>query len=133
MKCNKAPGTDGLTKECYAFFWNQIKDWLIESYNFSFKEHLRASKLRTKTRNDKTIVKKDTSSLNNWRPFSLLNVYAKILTVLLGCDKGCKMAFDKLNWNFIDPSLESFKLGDNKRRWIPVIYNNIESCTNNNG
>ena len=38
MKCNKTPGTDGLTKEFYAHFWNQIKDILIESYNHSFKE-----------------------------------------------------------------------------------------------
>ena len=31
MKCNKTPGTDGLTNEFYTFFWDQIKDFLLES------------------------------------------------------------------------------------------------------
>ena len=42
-------------------------------------------------------------------------------------------AFDKLNWKFIDRCLEIFNLGENIRHWIRVIYNNIESCTINNG
>ena len=47
MKCNKTPGTDGLTKEFYAFFWDQIKDFLVESYNYSFKEgHLSCEQTR---------------------------------------------------------------------------------------
>ena len=80
MKCNKTPGTDGLTKEFYAFFWNQIKECLIESYNLSFKEgHLsfeqRRGVIRLLPKKDK-----DTSSLKNWRPISLLNVNTKILT-----------------------------------------------------
>ena len=47
MKCNKAPDTDGLTKKFYAFFCDQIKDFLVESCNFSFKEgHLSCEQTR---------------------------------------------------------------------------------------
>ncbi len=38
MKCNKTPGSDGLTKEFYEFFWSQIKDCLMDSYCYSFKQ-----------------------------------------------------------------------------------------------
>ena len=34
MENNKSPGNDGLTKEFYVFFWNEIKELFI---NFSHK------------------------------------------------------------------------------------------------
>ena len=42
-------------------------------------------------------------------------------------------AFDKLNWHFMDETLKNFNFGENVRKWIKVIYSDIESCTINNG
>ena len=32
---NKAPGNDGLSKECYLFFWPEIGNLLVDSLNYS--------------------------------------------------------------------------------------------------
>ena len=39
---NKSPGSDGLPIEFYKFFWNNIKDFVIDSFNYSF-DHNRLS------------------------------------------------------------------------------------------
>ena len=77
---NKSPGSDGLTIEFYKLFWNDIKQYLINSLNFSFQHgHL------TPLQNQGIISllpkkKNDILSINNWRPVSLLNVDCKIAT-----------------------------------------------------
>lgn len=35
MKNSKSPGYDGYTVEFYKFFWNDIKEFLIRSFNYS--------------------------------------------------------------------------------------------------
>ena len=42
-------------------------------------------------------------------------------------------AFDKLNWTFIDRTLEKTGFGESFRKWINIIYTNSESCIINNG
>ena len=42
-------------------------------------------------------------------------------------------AFDSLEWEFLSRTLETFSFGSDFKRWIKVIYNNITSCTINNG
>ena len=42
-------------------------------------------------------------------------------------------AFDTLNWHFIDVALQKFNIGTNMRKWISVMYHNIESAVINNG
>jgi len=80
MKNNKSPGSDGLTIEFYKLFWNDIKQYLINSLNFSFQHgHL------TPIQNQciiSLLPKKENDILyiNNWRPVSLLNVDYKIAT-----------------------------------------------------
>ena len=37
MKNNKTPGTDGLPCEFYKFFWNDLKVFLLKSYNEAFE------------------------------------------------------------------------------------------------
>ena len=37
MKNQKSPGSDGITTEFYKIFWNDIKEYYIESINFSFQ------------------------------------------------------------------------------------------------
>lgn len=42
-------------------------------------------------------------------------------------------AFDKLNWTFIQNSLDCFGFGPVLRQWVKILYTDIESCTINNG
>ena len=42
-------------------------------------------------------------------------------------------AFDKLNWEFIEKTLEAFGFGLIFRKWIRIMYNDISSCVINNG
>ena len=44
-----------------------------------------------------------------------------------------KKAFDSLSWSFLKKTLEVFNFGPNFRKWIDVLYNNVSSCTINNG
>ncbi len=81
-KCanNKSPGNDGLTKEFYLFFWNEIKNALFQSYMESIKvgklstsQRQNIISLLEKTGKDKTLIK-------NWRPISLINFDTKLLS-----------------------------------------------------
>ena len=42
-------------------------------------------------------------------------------------------AFDKINWNFLHNCLGHFGFGDVFRKWISILYCDIESCVTNNG
>ena len=37
MKNNKSPGINGLSVQFYVVFWNELKNELIASYNYSFE------------------------------------------------------------------------------------------------
>ena len=75
---NKNPGNDGLSKEFYVCFFNEIHSFLIQALNYSFQHgELSISQrqavitLTEKKRKDKRCIKK-------WRPISLMNVDTKI-------------------------------------------------------
>ena len=83
MPNNKSPGNDGLTKEFYETFWEELKTPLISSFECAFiKDELSSSqkqaviKLIEKLDRDKRFIK-------NWRPISLLNVDTKIISKVL--------------------------------------------------
>ena len=42
-------------------------------------------------------------------------------------------AFDTLEWSFILKTLEAFNFGDNFRKWVSVLYNNVQSSVMNGG
>jgi len=42
-------------------------------------------------------------------------------------------AFDSIEWNYIQKSLETFNFGLQLCQWVRVFYNNISSCVLNNG
>ena len=72
MSNDKSPGNDGLTKEFYKTFWNEIQNPLISSIQRSSEvDQLTISqrqaiiKLIEKKEIDKRLIK-------NWRPISLL-------------------------------------------------------------
>ena len=78
MGNNKSPGNDGLSKEFYVCFLNEINSYLLQSLNTSFREGQLSS-----TQRQAVIVliekkDKDKKFLKNWRPISLINADARI-------------------------------------------------------
>ena len=83
MKNNKSPGSDGLTVEFYKLFWGTIKNYYLDSINYSFQ----TGQLTTLQRQGVISLipkpNKDLLYLSNWRPISLLNVDYKIATKVI--------------------------------------------------
>ena len=91
MPNNKSPGKDGLTKEFYEVFWEDLKAPLISSFLSAFdKSELSNSQRQAviKLTEKKKRKDKDKRLIQNWRPISLLNVDLKILSkALANCIK----------------------------------------------
>ena len=80
MPNNKSPGNDGLSKELYEVFWEDLKTPLISSFKSAFdKGELSNFKKQAII---KLLQKRDKNKrlIQNWRPISLLNVDLKILS-----------------------------------------------------
>ena len=80
MKNNISPGSDGITTEFYKIFWNDIKTYLIQSFNFSLQN---GELTDLQKQGVITLLPKSGKNyfiLDNWRPISLLNVDYKIAT-----------------------------------------------------
>ena len=83
MENNKTPGNDGLSKEFYEVFWNDVKISLLASINDAFiKEELSTSQKQALI---KLIEKKDRDKrfIKNWRPISFLNTDLKLISKTL--------------------------------------------------
>ena len=80
MKNNKTPCNDGITKEFYETFWDELKTPLMESVNQAF--HTEILSISQRQAIIKLIAKNDHNKryIKNWRPISLLNVDTKILS-----------------------------------------------------
>ena len=60
--------------------------------------------------------------------YLIINKKAGIL-LLIDFEK----AFDTVRWSFIDKTLQAFNFGISFRKWVSVLYNNIQSAVLNNG
>ena len=78
MKNNKTPGNDGLSKEFYKTFWDELKTPLMESVNKTF--HTNTLNISKRQAVIKLTEKKDQDKqyLKNWRPLSLLDIDTKL-------------------------------------------------------
>ena len=83
MPNNKSPGNDGLAKEFYETFWEEIKIPLCNNISKSYQN----GELSTSQR--QTVIKliekkeKDKKLIKNWRPISLLNFDTKLIFKVL--------------------------------------------------
>lgn len=80
---NKTPGTDGLPAEFYRFFWPDIYQDLLASYNFASQHGMLSISQRRGIISLVPKKSKDKTILENLRPISLLNVDYKILTKVI--------------------------------------------------
>ena len=80
-KCDKSPGSDGLSTNFYKFFWPDVCDLLIDSNNYAFNFNELSQEVAIK--NLIPQKDKDLRYPKNWRPVSLLNTDFKILTKAL--------------------------------------------------
>ena len=82
LNMGSSPGKDGLPAEFYKVFWPQLKKYFIECI-----EHSLSSESLPNSQNLAVITLlhkgKQTDSLDNWRPISLINVDYKILAKVL--------------------------------------------------
>jgi exonuclease III len=83
FKKNKSPGNDGIPVEFYLEFWNEIKQPLINCYNYSFENGLLTTSQRQAIISLISKPGKDRTHIENWRPISLLNIDYKIMTKCL--------------------------------------------------
>ena len=80
FQADKTPGTDGLTAEFYKYFWKDLCEEMVESFNFA---KVKKQMLIEQRRGIITLIpkkKKDPLYLDNWRPLSLSNVDCKMVT-----------------------------------------------------
>ena len=80
---NKSPGNDGIPIEFYKICWNLISDSFIECVNESFKF---GEMSNTQRKAVFTLIEKqgkDRTLMENWRPISLINVDAKIISKVI--------------------------------------------------
>ena len=78
MGNNKRPGNDGLSKEFYVCFFQEIHSFLLDALNLSFTHGQLSNSQRQAMITLIEKKDKDKRFLQNWRPISLINVDAKV-------------------------------------------------------
>ena len=121
MKNQKSPGTDGITVEFYKLFWNNVKEFYVNSINYSFQT---GSLTELQKQSIITIIpkqNKDLTSLDSWRPISLLNVDYKIATKVIA--NRVKHVITKIIHNSQTGFIKRRYIGENIRLLFEIIDN----------
>ena len=117
MKNQKSPGSDGLTTEFYKLFWNDIKQFYINSIYYSYQNG-ELTELQ-KQSIISLIPKSDKDTLENWRPISLLNVDYKITTKAIA--NRVKKVLPKIIHNSQTGFLKGRYIGENIRLLFELL------------
>ena len=83
MQNSKSPGNDGLTKEFYETFWNEMKHPFMNSIMEAIEKKKVSTSQRQAVINLIEKKERDKQFIKNWRPISLLNVDYKIIAKAL--------------------------------------------------
>ena len=121
MKNQKSPGSDGITVEFFKLFWNDLKEFYINSINYSFQT---GSLTDLQKQSIITLLpkqNKDITSLENWRPISLLNVDYKIATKAIA--NRVKGVISSLVHNSQTGLIKGRYIGENIRLLFEIIDN----------
>ena len=74
---NKSLGNDGLTKEFYETFWDELKNSFINSIKLAYQKQALSTSQRQAVINLFEKKDRDKKLLANWRPISSLNIDLK--------------------------------------------------------
>ena len=121
MKNQKSPGSDGIRVEFYTPFWNDVKEFYINFINHSFHT---GSLTDLQKQSIITLIpkqNKDITSLENWRPISLLNVVCKIATKVIA--NRVKSAISTLIHNSHTCFIKGRYIGENIRLLFEITDN----------
>ena len=80
---NKSPGMDGIPVEFYKKFWNQIGEYVYDSFIQAFDKGELSDSQRKGVINLIPKKDKDLTNLKSWRPLSILNTDYKIIAKVL--------------------------------------------------
>ena len=116
---NRSPGSDGISVEFYKFFWDKLKKFLIDSYNYAFENDILSIEQRRAILILIPKGTKDKRLLKNWRPISLLNVDYKILA------KGLAIRLQKVISNLVSLDqvgcIKERYIGNNIRTMLDIL------------
>lgn len=122
LKKNKSPGNDGLTAEFYQTFREDLSVFLLHV----FQEILEAEQMvPTMTQSLIALIPKsgkDSLSIENWRPISLINNDAKLLSAIFA--ERLKLCLDKIIDDCQSGFMRGRYIGNNIRLVLDLIdYN----------
>ena len=82
MKTGKSPGIDGLCTEFYSCFWDEIQDLLMKMYRECIDKKEMTTTMKQGLISLIPKPNKDSLSIENWRPITLLNVDYKLFALV---------------------------------------------------
>lgn len=126
MQNNKSPGSDGITTEFYKIFWQDLKVYLLNSINYSFENKTLTDLQKQGIINLIPKKDKELTSLNNWRPISLLNIDYKIATKAIA--NRIKNVLPSIIHKSQTGFVKSRYIGEN----IRLLYETIDNLNENN-
>ena len=129
LKRGKSPGSDGLTADFYKFFWSDIKENVLDSLQYAYKNNPLSNEQRRAILRLIPKKDKDNTDLKNWRPISLLNTDYKILAHALSIR--LQKVLPKIISHDQNGYLKNRFIGFNVRTIIDAIeysyYNNLNT------
>ena len=120
MSNNKSPCLDGFSVEFYTFFWNDLNDLLLQSYQFSYN-----AGVLTDTQREGIIIlipkrNKDPLLPSSYCPITLLNIGYKIIASVINSRMKCYLN------ELIRPCQNAFNKGRRIRDNIRLLFDVID-------